>query len=184
MRIIPDFAGLLRHALIAAHFFAHLRLDLGRHPCLRDRFVQLRDFRRLSIALAQLALNGRHLLTQNGLALALVENGLGLPADFLAQPEDFDPLRKKPRNLVHPERQVDGLEDFLFLFRRDVHIGSREIRQRGSRLRILHRGNQLGRHLRQKFKRLDSLLAQQHGARFDLRSIHHGLRDAQNIRYQ
>jgi len=35
-------------------------------------------------------------------------------------------------------------------------------------LRALHRRDQLGRNLRQKLKRLDGLLAQQHGARLDL----------------
>ena len=61
---------------------------------------------------------------------------------------------------------------------RDIHIGGGQIGQRASRLRALHGRDQLAWHLRQKLQRLDGLLAQQHGARFDLLAFNLGLGDA------
>jgi hypothetical protein len=42
--------------------------------------------------LAKLALNGRHLLAQDRLALAIVERRPGLLADLIGQPQHFEPL--------------------------------------------------------------------------------------------
>ncbi len=174
-------AGLLRHALIAAQLLADLRLHLGRHVRLRDRLVQLGDLRRLPVAFAKLPLDGRHLLAEHGLALALIENGLGLASDFLADAQDLDPFRQKPRNLVHAQRQVQGLQDLLLLLRGDIHVGGRQVRQRGSRLRVLHRGHKLGGHLGQKLQRLDGLLPQEHRASLDLRAVHRWLGEPEHV---
>ena len=57
------------------------------------------------LAFAELALDRRHLLAQQHLALALVERGLGLLADLLRQAQDLDALREQPRDLVHARRE-------------------------------------------------------------------------------
>jgi hypothetical protein len=41
-----------------------------------------------------LALDRRHLLAQQNLALTLVQCGLGLPPDFLRYSQDLDMMRK------------------------------------------------------------------------------------------
>ena len=94
-----------------------MRLHLLGHLRFRDRLVQFRDFLGLAVAFAELALDRRHLLAQDRLALALVEHGLGLPADLLGEPQHLDALRQEPRNLVHAHIEVDGLQDLLLLAR-------------------------------------------------------------------
>ncbi len=96
-----------------------------------------------------MALDGRHLLAQDGLALAIVEGGPGLLADLGRQPQHFEPLGEVVRNLVYALRKVDGLQDLLLVLRLDVHIGGREIGQRGGRGGRLERGQKLRRRLRQ-----------------------------------
>ena len=155
-----------------------MRLHLLGHLRFRDRLVEFRDLLGLAVAFAELALDRRHLLAQDRLALAFVENGLGLPADLLGEPQHLDALRQEPRDLVHAHIEVDRLQDLLLIRGRDIHIGGGQIRQRASRLRALHGPDQLAWHLRQKLQRLDGLLAQQHGARFDLLAFNLGLGDA------
>ena len=152
------FAGRLGHALQAAQFLARLILDLLRHAGLGDGGLELGGFDGLALlAFAELALDRRHLLAQQHFALALVERGLGLAADFLRQPQHLDAVRQRARHLVHARRNVDGFENLLLLFRLDVHIGGRQIGQRRRRLDRLDRGEQVGRHLRQQLDRFDAL---------------------------
>src|SRR5258706_1287635 len=95
IEIAADHAGLggcLRHPLVAPYLLACLAFRLGRHPRLRDRLVQLRDFLRLSVAFSQLALNGRHLLAKDGLALAFIEYGLCLLPNLVGQSKHFQSL--------------------------------------------------------------------------------------------
>ena len=73
------------------------------------------------------------------------------------------------RDLVHPRRDVDGLQDLLLLFRLDVHIGGRQIGERRRRLDRLDRGEKIGRHLRQQFDRFDGLRLQIDETRLDFR---------------
>src|SRR6266481_2457730 len=81
--------GCLRHSLVAPYLLACLAFRLGRHLRLGDRLVQLRHFLRLSVAFSQLALNGRHLLAKDGLALAFIEYGLCLLPNLVGQSKDF-----------------------------------------------------------------------------------------------
>ena len=70
------------------------------------------------LALAELALDRRHLLAQQHLALALVERRLGLLADLLRQPQHLDAVREQPRAPWSMRAvSVDGLEDLLLLIR-------------------------------------------------------------------
>ena len=72
------------HSLQPAQFLACRVLDLLWHTRLGDRLAQLGHLLGLSaFTFAELALDRCHLLTQQNLALALVQGGLGLTADFL-----------------------------------------------------------------------------------------------------
>ena len=107
VEIGADHAGLgggLRHALVAAQLLAGLALDLLGHAGLGDRLRELGDLLGLAVALAELALDRGHLLAQHRLALALVEGGLGLPADLVREAQHLDPLGQQPRDLVHALR--------------------------------------------------------------------------------
>ena len=79
----------------------------------------------LEPSLAQLALDGRHLLAQQHLALARIERGLGLAADLGRQAQHLQPMGEQLRHLVEPRHEVGGLEDVLLLRRRGVEVGRR-----------------------------------------------------------
>ena len=135
-----------------------------------DGLVELGHFGGLALlAFAQLALDRRHLLAQQRLALTLVERGLGLPADLLRQPQHLDAVRQQPQHLVHARRNIDRLQDLLLLFRLHVHVGDGEIRKRGRTLDRLDRGQKLGRRLRQQLNCFQRLRLQIDEPRLDLR---------------
>ena len=90
---------------------------------LGDRLAELGHLAFLALALAELALDRRHLLAEQHLALALVERGLGLLADLLGEAEHFEPLGKEPRYAVEPRGEVDGLEHLLLLLGGEIEIG-------------------------------------------------------------
>ena len=124
---------------------------------LGDRLVELGDLGGLALlAFAELALDRRHLLAQQHLALALVERRLGLLADLLRQPQHLDAVGEQARDLVHARGDVDRLEDLLLLLRLHVHVGDGEIGERAGRLDRLDGGDELGGRLRQQLQRLDA----------------------------
>ncbi len=134
------FAGGFRHALQPAQFLARGILDLLGHAGLGDGLVELGHLGGLALlTFAELALDRRHLLAQQHLALALVERRLGLLADFLRQPQNLDAVREQPQDLVHARGDVDGFENFLLLVRLDVHVGGGQIRERRRRVNRLDR---------------------------------------------
>ena len=152
------FAGGFGHALEPAQFLARCILDLLRHFGVGDRLFEFGNLGGLAfLAFAELALNCRHLLAQQHLALTLVERHLSLPADFLRQPQHFDPVREHAQDLVHARRKVDGFENVLLLVRLHVHIGDGEVGERSRRLDRLDRGDQIGRRLRQQLDRFQRL---------------------------
>ena len=87
--------------------------------------------------LAQLALDGGHLLAQQHLALARVQRRLGLVADLGRQLQHLEPVGQQRRHLVEPLQQVDRLEQLLLLGRRDIEIGRRQVGQQAGRRRRL-----------------------------------------------
>ena len=168
-----------------AQFLARLVLDLLRHAGLGDRGVELGHFRGLALlAFAELALDRRHLLAQQHLALALVERDLGLPADLLRQPQHLDAMGEQPRHLLHARRDVDRLQDLLLFLRLHVHIGDRQVGERRRRFDRLHGGQQIRRHLRQQLDRLDGLRLEIDEARLDLRRAHARLGNLHDARDQ
>ena len=176
--------GRLRHALIAANFLSRLAFRLGRHPGLGDGLVQLRDLLRLAVALPKLALNGRHLLAKDRFPLTLVEGRLCLLSDLMAEPKHFDALGQMARNLVHAEREIDRLEDFLLLLRLDIHVGRREVGQVRGRGGALQYGDQFLRSLWKQFCSLNGLPLQVEEAGLDFRRRRCRFRYVKNARRQ
>ena len=165
----PVFAGGFRHALQTPKLLARLVLDLLRHVGVADRLLELGDLGRLSfVALAELALNGRHLLAQQDLAVARVERRLGLAADLLRQPQNLDPMGEQPRHPLHPGADIHRLEDLLLLVRRRVHEGRHHIGERAGRFDALDRHQQFVRRLRQELDGLDRLALEMDEAGLDL----------------
>ena len=157
VEIAADHAGFgraFRHPLVAANFPSRLAFRFRRHLGLGDGFVQFRDFLRLAVAFAELALNGRHLLAKDRLALTPVERRLGLLSDLVAEPKHLDALGQMPRDLVHAQRKIDRLEDLLLFLRLDIHVRGREIGQHRRRGGALQHRDQFLRRLRQQFARL------------------------------
>ena len=114
----PDHAVLgrrLRRALQAAQLLARRLLDLGRHPGLADRLLEVGDLLLVGALVAQLLLDRRHLLAQQHLALARVERRLGLAADLGRQPQHLEPVGEQLRHLVESRHQVDRLQHVLLL---------------------------------------------------------------------
>ncbi len=178
------FAGRLRHALEPAQFLARLVLDLLRHPGLGDRLVELGDFGGLALfALAKLALDRSHLLAQQRFALTFVERRLGLLADLGGEPQHLDAMGEKPRDLVHPRRDVDGLENLLLFARTHVHVGDGEIGERPRRVGRFNGGHQLAWRLRQKAQGFQRLTAQVQEPRFDFRRTRFRFRHADDARH-
>ena len=83
------------HSLQPPQLLAGLVLDLFWHIRLSDRLAELGYLLGLArLALTELALDRRHLLAKQNLALTLVEGRLGLAADLLRQSQDFDAVCK------------------------------------------------------------------------------------------
>ena len=177
------FAGGFGHALQPAQFLARGVLDFLRHFGIGDGLVELGHLGGLALlAFAELALDRRHLLAQQNLALALVERRLGLPADLLRQPQNLDAVRQEPRNLVHARGDVDRFENLLLLVGLDVHVGGRKIRERRRLLDRLDGGKEIRGHLRQQLDRLDGLRLEIDEARLDLGAAQVGLGDPHDAR--
>jgi hypothetical protein len=59
---------------------------------------------------------------------------LGLAPDLLRKPKHFEAVRQDARDPVHPRRDVDRFQDFLFFVRRRVQVGRDHVRQHRGRL--------------------------------------------------
>lgn len=83
------FTSAFRHALVAREFLLRLLFNFGWHPGLQDGLGELDYFLGFTVVFAKLPLDCGHLLAQNGFALAFVEYGPRLSADFLSEAHDL-----------------------------------------------------------------------------------------------
>ena len=174
----------LGRALQTAQFLARGSLGLRRHLRLGDRLVEIGDRLLVGIVLAQLALDGGHLLAQHHLALAGVERTLGLLSDLAADAQHFQAPGQKLGHLVETRHEIERLQDLLLLAGLGIEIGGREIGEGAGRSRVLDGLPQLLRDLRQQFERVANLLLQHEEAGFDLRSARGRLDLVQAARQQ
>ena len=164
--------------------FLRLVLHLLGHARLQDRLAELGDLGLALLAFPKLAADGRQLLAQQHLAVALVERRLGLPADLVRQAQHLDALGEQVGHLVHAGGYVDGLQDLLLLLHLEIHVGGGEVGELRRRGDGLDAGEQIGRHLRQQFQGLHRLALQVEEAGLDLGAVRLGLRNAHDARHQ
>jgi len=150
--------GGFRHPLQAPELLARLVVDLLRHMRAGDCLLELGDFSRPSlVGFAELALDRRHLLAQQDLAVAGVERRLGFPADLLRQPQHLDPMGEQPRNPLHAGGDIHSLEDVLLLVGGSVHEGRDHVGERAGGIDVLDGREQFRRRLRQELNGFDRL---------------------------
>ena len=118
-----DDADLGRGGRDPAHpvdFLERAGLDLLGHARGLDLLAQLVDLGLLRVLLAQLALDGLHLLAEDVLALGLVHLGLDLGLDPALELVDLDLVREEGRGDAQPLGDVDRLQQLLALLRGHV----------------------------------------------------------------
>ncbi len=107
-------------------------LDLVRHGRLLDLLAQLGRLGDGRIVLAELLLDGLHLLAQDVLALGLVHLGLDLGLDAALELEDLDLLGEELARQPQPIRDVDGLQQLLALLGRHLRAVGRHVGQQAA----------------------------------------------------
>ena len=117
------------------HLLLRLLLHLVGHLGGADLLLQLVDLPGHEVALAQLALDGPHLLPQVILPLALVHLILHLGVDLVLQLQQVQLLGQEDAQLLQPGRRVEGLQDLLALGYVQLHDGRDQVRQPA---RIVH----------------------------------------------
>ena len=155
VRTIEYSPARLGHALEALQLLARVLLDLLGHLRLGDRLRRARRSRRALVVLAQLLLDRAHLLAQQVLALRFVERLLRLLVDLARQPS-------APRCGARAARARLSRRAFRSNVSRSACFSSALMSIRpamksasapGS-VDALHRGSELGRHLRQQLQDL------------------------------
>ena len=179
----PGLHGAFRHALVAVQLAAGLLLNLRRHGGFRDLLGEFLDLLGAPVALAQLALDRRHLLAQDHLALAFVQGGPGSTADLLRQAQDLDPFGQQAGDLVEPRGEINGFQKLLLLVSADIEIRPQRGPPKSRRGGGLHGPDKLLWHLRQELQRLKCLLPEVKKAGLDVRCQHPRLLDPENPRH-
>ncbi len=163
VEIGPDhriFAGRLGHALQALQLLQRVLLRLLRHAGLGDRFAQLLDLGLVLLVLAELLLDGLHLLAKEIFALLIGQVLLGLLADVAGQLQDFEPMAERRQHLVQPRLDVDRLQDLLAFLRLHVHEAGDQIGALGGRVQPLDGVAELRRGLGQQRQHFERTLLQ------------------------
>jgi hypothetical protein len=99
VRSIEFFTRRLRHGLQPLELLARVRLDVRRHPGLRDRLVQACGLLVLAAVFAELLLDGLELFAQQVLALPVVQLLLGALTDLRERRSTSRRCDSRPSNL-------------------------------------------------------------------------------------
>ena len=145
----PDHADLGRGGRDPAHpvdFLERAGLDLVGHARGLDLLAQLVDLGLLRVLLAQLALDGLHLLAEDVLALGLVHLGLDLGLDPALELVDLDLVREEGRGDAQALGDVDRLEELLALLGGHVRRVRGHVREQAGLGDVARRDGRLGRH--------------------------------------
>ena len=125
VHVRPDDADLGRGGRDPAHpvdFLERPGLDLLRHAGGLDLVAQFGDLGLLRVVLAELALDGLELLSEDVLPLGLVHLGLDLALDLPLELEDLDLACQEVADELEALGHVDRLEQLLALLGR--HVGA------------------------------------------------------------
>ena len=121
--------------------------------------------------------DGRELLAQDRLALALFQRAARRLAELARQAQNAQALVEKIKHPVDTADEVEGLKHLLLLAGADVHGTGHQIRELAGRADAANGIGELARRLRQQFHRLQRSLAQEHEPRLDLLALVFGLVD-------
>ena len=119
--------------------FTGLLAELGRG----DLFFQLGQLVRAILAIAQLLLNGLHLLIQIVFALRLLHLGLDARLDLLLDLKDGHFALHQAIDLLQPLGGVERLKQFLFLVQCNAQMAADQIGQTGRLARLGDRRDDL-----------------------------------------
>ncbi len=152
-----------RHQLQLAELRGRLLFGVLRHAGRLDALLELRELVRRILHLAELLLNGLHLLIQVVLALALLHLLLHAAADALLDAQHVDLAVDEAEHVLEPLPDARDLEHLLLLGQLQRHLRRDGVGEPPRRVDAGQRGENLGRNL---LVELDVLLeARHHGAR-------------------
>ena len=120
---------------------------LLRHAGLGDLLLELGDLVAALVHLAELFLNGLHLLIQVVLALALLHLRLDAAADALLDLQHVHLAFDGDQDVLEALAHVEDLENLLLLGQLERHVRGDGVRQAARLLDAGERGQHLGRHL-------------------------------------
>ncbi len=136
------------------HLLELVQLSLGLGQCILgqaggiDALFQLFDFVVAFVTIAQLFLNGLHLLIQVVLALAALHLFLDATANALLDLQQIDFAVEQCQHVFDTGRQINDFENFLLLLDLEGHMGRHRIDQSPRLIDAVKRRQDLCRHLR------------------------------------
>ncbi len=134
-----------RHQLQLAELGGGLFLGFLRHSGGFDALLELRKLVRRILHLAELLLNGLHLLIQVVLALALLHLLLDAAADALLDPKHVDFAVDEPQHVLEPLPNAGDLEHLLLLGQLQRHLRGDGVGEPTRRIDARQRRQDLGR---------------------------------------
>ncbi|MNZ66090.1 hypothetical protein D3C78_843020 [compost metagenome] len=123
------FRGHRRHLLELVQLGRRLGQCVFRQAGSIDTLFQLFDFVVTFVAVAELFLNGLHLLIQVVLALTALHLFLDAAANAFFDLQQIDLGIQQRQNVLDPGRQIDDFEDFLLLFDLQRHVRGHGVHQ-------------------------------------------------------
>src|SRR5690606_13865495 len=171
VNVVPQhrvLAGRARHALQPAEFLARMLLDFLGHAGVHNGLLNRLELRGIALILAELLLDGAHLLAKNRLTLPLVDRRAGLLLDLVGQFQNLKSLRHQFKHSVQSLLDVEGFQQPLLLRRGNVEEACDNVTEHSGRIDGAQRRTQFSRNLRQKFERLNRLLFQHAYTGFNL----------------
>ena len=159
--------GRLHHTqpveLLAAGLF-----DLLRQIRFLDRGRDILEVATLTVELAELLFDRLELLAQVVLALILVDLFFDLALDLVADAQHLELARQQRHHGLQTVLQIHRLQDRLFLFGRDVHVGGHEVAELAGVVDPIDHLARLFGHLRDELHHLLGGALEVHEERFDL----------------
>ena len=133
-----------RHHLELAQFGHGLFLGLLGHAGFLDPLFERGNLVRRLVELAQLLLDGLHLLVQVVLALALLHLRLHAAANLALDLEHVDLAAHEAHEVFHSLARIAGLQHDLLLLERKLHVRGDRVGQPASVVQPRHAGQRFG----------------------------------------
>ncbi len=141
------FGGHRRHLLELVQLGLGLGQGILGQAGVIDAFFQLFDFVMAFVAIAQLFLNGLHLLIQVVLALAALHLFLDATTDALFNLQQVDFGIQQRQHVFDTGRQLDDFENVLFLLDFQGHVRGHGVDQAAGLINAVERGQDFGGNL-------------------------------------